>query len=93
MEVSIQEIIEKINTAQKAVQATALSAEIAFETQKGATEAINSLIQVIQKQATEMVKLHSELEEKNAEIAKLHSELEEKNKESATEEIAVEIVT
>lgn len=66
---SFNSIVAQITSAQKAVQAVALSAETALTMQKEVVEAFNVMVQTIQHQNEEITKLKAELEKQKSQQA------------------------
>lgn len=63
---SFNSVVAQITSAQKAVQAVALSAETALTMQKEVVEAFNVMVQTIQHQNEEITKLKAELEKQKS---------------------------
>ena len=66
---SFNSVVAQITSAQKAVQAVALSAETALTMQKEVVEAFNVMVQTIQHQNEEITKLKAELEKQKSQQA------------------------
>lgn len=66
---SFNSVVAQITSAQKAVQATALSAETALTMQKEVVDAFNVMVQTIQHQNEEITKLKAELEKQKPQQA------------------------